>query len=72
MENMDRMIYCQEQDGSFVRVGEPRGCSDRDNFLILYEGMDWSGFRTLSGCERQLPEIAARGRRDHFTVVERF
>lgn len=69
---MDKMIYCQKQDGSFVKVGEPRGNPGRDNFLILYEGMDWSGFRTLAGCERQLDEIAARGHSDHFTVVERF
>ena len=69
---MDKLIYCQKQDGTFVKVGEPRGNTGRDNFLILYEGMDWSGFRTLAGCERQLPEIAARGHSEHFTVVERF
>lgn len=70
---MDKLIYCQKEDGSFIKVGEPRGNIDCDNFLILYQGMDWSGFRTLSGCERQLPEIATRGHnRDHFTVVERF
>lgn len=69
---MDKLIYCQKQDGSFVKVGESRGNPNRDNFLILYQGMDWSGFRTLAGCEKQLPDIALRGKNDHFTVVERF
>lgn len=31
---MDKLIYCQKQDGSFVKVGEPRGNPNRDNFLI--------------------------------------
>lgn len=69
---MDKLIYCQKPDGSFIRVGESRGNPEHNNFLILYQGMDWSGFRTLAGCERQLPELAARGHSDHFTVVERF
>ena len=69
---MDRLIYCQNQNGSFVKVDEPRGNPDRDKFLILYQGMDWSGFRTLAGCEKQLPQLAARGKKEHFTVVERF
>jgi len=69
---MDQLIYCQEHFGSFIKVSEPRGNVESANFLILYDEMDWSGFRTLAGCEKQLPEIAARGKGDHFTVVERF
>ena len=68
---MDKVIYCQKPDGSFVKVDHQHGDPTRPNFLILYEGLDWSGFRTLGGCERQLPELAARGHSDHFTVVER-
>ena len=69
---MDNRIYLQKEDGSFLKVGTPRGNKERDNFLILYEGMDWSGFRTLANCEKQLPDIASRGKNEHFTVVERF
>lgn len=68
---MDKLLYCQKQDGSFVKVDDPRGNPNRDNFLILYQGMDWSGFRTLAGCEKQLSDLAKDGNR-HFTVVERF
>lgn len=68
---MDKMIYCQRQDGSFVRVGEPRGSIERDNFLILYQGMDWSGFRTLAGCEKQMSSLVLEGYK-HYTIVERF
>lgn len=70
----DNIIYLQDKEGKFLKVGEPRFNSEKANFLILYEGMDWSNFRTLSGCEKQLLSLTTRnnpGRNEHFSVVER-
>jgi hypothetical protein len=63
-------IYMQFQ-GKFVKVGEPR-LPHRNNFVIQFQGMDWSGFRTLADCEKQFPALEARNdaAKDNFTVAE--
>ena len=67
---MDKEIYLQNRDGTFFKVNEPSNPL-ASNFLILYCGLDWSGFRTLAGCEKQLPDLTDRGF-NHYTIVERF
>lgn len=67
----DNLIYIQKSDGTFVKVGDAKGNPNNANFIILYGGKDWSGFRTLINCEKQLMEIASRKRFQDFTVVER-
>jgi hypothetical protein len=71
MSKHDVTIY-QQFRGKFVKVGEPRNLH-RDNFLIVWQGMDWSGFRMLADCETQFPSLEARtdASKDNFCVVER-
>jgi hypothetical protein len=52
---MDNIIY-ESRNGKMIKVGTPRR-PDRDNFLIICQYGDWSGFRTLVNCERQIPEL---------------
>lgn len=67
---MDRVIY-QGFNGKMSKVGEPR-LPENANFVITYKGRDWSGFRILSGCERQFAELETRPNGcDDFQVVER-
>ena len=60
--------------GKMTAVGKPPERPDRPNFVILWDGMDWSGFRTIPECEAQFPELEARENNgvERFTVVERF
>lgn len=63
-----------------VRVGDPKAPhgegftnEERQNFLIVCEYGDWSGFRTLKGCLDQFySDSTMLTRRDHaFQIVER-
>ena len=62
----DRIIYAMVAIGGdinnqhMVKVNEPIGDVDRDNFLITYNDKDWSGFRTLEGCTNQIPGLLNR------------
>lgn len=65
--DMAATIYVQFK-GKMVKVAGAR-LPDCRNFIIRYKGMDWSGFRTLTECERQFPELEKR-EGDDFTVIE--
>lgn len=67
---MSRVIY-QQFRGSFVKINEPRNAK-LANFLIRWQGKDWSGFRTLEECRRQFKSLEARPNacEDNFQVVE--
>ena len=43
------------------------------NFVITWNGMDWSGFRTLQECKNQFEELENKHTSDEdlFQVVER-
>ncbi len=56
--------------GKMVKVNEPTR-PDRPNFIIRWNGKDWSGYRTLIECERQFNEIESPiAADDPYTVVE--
>lgn len=66
----DVTIY-ELRDGKFKQVSQPAR-PDRNNFVIVCDYGDWSGFRTLAECEKQFPDIEALGRPERFfSVVER-
>lgn len=51
-----------------MKVGEPSN-PERVNFVIQWQGRDWSNFRTLAECKSQFAELEAKG--GPYTVVER-
>lgn len=58
--------------GVMVRVGEPVDSESDDNFLIVCQYGDWSGFRSLQRCRDQFPELETSGRPDFwYKVVEK-
>jgi hypothetical protein len=66
----DRTIYSLYQ-GRMTPMNEAR-LPSRTNFVITCAYGDWSGFRTLAECEKQFPELEARGKENfYFNVVER-
>ena len=67
----DTVIY-QQFKGKFTKIAEPR-LPNNYNFVILWKGMDWSGFRDLAGCEKQFAELESQedATKDNFSVVER-
>ena len=70
-ENSDRTIYILK-DSKMVKVGTTDR-PDRNNFLIICELGDWSGFRPLASCEKQIPELESYGRPDgYYQIVERY
>lgn len=54
----DRVIY-QMQGGKMTLVNEPISGygGGRQNFVIVCDYGDWSGFRTLAACQHQFPEL---------------
>jgi len=64
---MNKLIYVQI-NGEMVRT-KNKCQPERNNFVIQWRGMDWSGFRTLAECERQFSEFSKE--KDDFTVVEK-
>jgi hypothetical protein len=75
----DTLIY-DLIDGKLVRVGEPKGkpgqnfsAAHRDNFLIVCQYGDWSGFRTLDGCIKQFESDPSLLKRPNHSlqIVER-
>ena len=74
MSKYDRTIYVQH-NGKMVKITDPTGPVDRYNFIIQWNGRDWSGFRTLAECEKQFTELEASNHRagnpDSYTVIER-
>jgi hypothetical protein len=74
MLTTDTLIYTLFGE-TMTRVSEPRN-PEKCNFVIMCNNLDWSGFRTLAGCERQFAELEDKARRFHrpdgyYTVVER-
>ena len=70
MYNSGRTIYTLHK-GKMMRIAEPKNPKSA-NFLIVCAYGDWSGFRTLEGCEKQFPELEPSGQPDDFyRVVER-
>ena len=68
--NNDITIY-RGMRGRMVKVSDAR-LPGHANFVITWNGMDWSGFRTLFECEKQFQEIESRtGGCNAFAVVER-
>lgn len=64
------------KNGKMVKIGKPHGRVDNYNFLITCRYGDWSGFRTLEECEKQIPELEKnmadmREKDDHYYIVER-
>ncbi len=67
----DNVIYSLF-NGKMVKTGTPK-LPDRDNFVIVCDYGDWSGFRILAGCEKQFGDLESSGRSNFFyQVVERF
>jgi hypothetical protein len=64
----DEVIYLQCM-GKMILVSKPVHPA-RPNFVITWKGRDWSGFRTLTECEAQFPELEQKSG-DHYAVVER-
>ena len=45
---------------------------EHNNFVIICDYGDWSGFRTLIECEKQFSDLEQRGKPNYFfEVVER-
>ena len=65
-----KTIY-QQRNGKMVKISEPR-LPYNANFIIRFYAMDWSGFRTLTECMKQFPELEAKpnASEDPFSVVE--
>ena len=55
----DNIIYVKAQ-GRMIRCGQPKTSAESKNFVIQWNGLDWSGFRTLAECEKQFPELLAK------------
>jgi hypothetical protein len=64
----DNIIYIKAQ-GRMIRCGHPKMHPESTNFVILWNGLDWSGFRTLAECEKQFPELLKKD--GVYMVVER-
>ena len=64
----DNIIYVKAQ-GRMIRCCQPKTTAEHNNFVILWNGLDWSGFRTLAECEKQFPELLAKD--GVYMVVER-
>ena len=67
----DNVIY-RYQNGKFRRTSNKiKTTANHNNFLIICVYGDWSGFRTLEGCERQFPDLENSRPDGYFEVVER-
>lgn len=68
---MDRTIYIGF-NGKMTKINDPQRPQNA-NFVIQWNGRDWSGFRTLAECERQFRELEARPNNgvEAFSVIER-
>ena len=68
---MDNIIYTLH-NGTFVRSSNKVQSPSTDkhaNFLIVCDYGDWSGFRTLAECEKQIPELMRSLK--YYKIVER-
>jgi hypothetical protein len=60
-------------NGKMFKIGKPR-LPKNFNFLITCKYGDWSGFRTLEECEKQIPELEQMMKEDpskYYNIVER-
>ena len=71
MKYNDIIIY-QQYKGKMKKINHTQ-FADRSRFVILWRGLDWSGFRTLNQCVEQFRELERRedAHLDDFQVVER-
>jgi hypothetical protein len=70
----DRIIFTWSNEGERQFIMEPRGRKENANFLILYQGRDWSGFQTFAEVQEtitQLEKERPKERLYEFDVVER-
>lgn len=58
-------------EGAWREVGAPKGSPDRPNFVIVCGFGDWSGFRTLADCMKQIPASWERRPLGFFWIEER-
>jgi hypothetical protein len=61
-------------DGKMFKIGNPKGRTQNINFLITCKFGDWSGFRTLLDCEKQIPDLEQMMKEDpskYYNIVER-
>ncbi len=56
--------------GKMQATGTKPRLPERNNYVIVCERGDWSGFRTLADCQAQYAELEAKGRPDGFFWVE--
>ena len=69
-QNNDSTIY-ELRNGKMLKIGTTDR-PDRNNFLIVCNYGDWSGYRTLAECEKQIPELESyKMRSGYFHIVER-
>ena len=55
MKRTNVIVTHQLIDGVWVHTGYPLVDTHRQNFLIVCQYGDWSGFRTLQECLAQVP-----------------
>ena len=75
MRDSDITIYSLYR-GKMVQTGTTKD-AQRNNFLIVCEFGDWSGFRTLMECIRQIPELEDNAKTanrpdGYYRIIERF
>jgi len=58
-------------DGVWVERDIVSAHPDRLNFVIVCDYGDWSGFRTLADCLKQIPETWASRPRGFYRIEER-
>jgi len=71
----DVVLY-ELRNGKMEKVGTSQR-PDKRNFLIVCTFGDWSGFRTLANCEKQISELEELARDNqrpdgYYRIVERF
>jgi hypothetical protein len=73
MARGDNVIYIINGAGERFKVGKPICSEKKANFLITWNNMDWSGFRTLSECTEQISIMRDNGKANMhlFEIVER-
>jgi hypothetical protein len=57
--------------GEAVEVNKPRGKVDNANFVIQWNGKDWSGMMPLNQCLTRMMREADRRPSERFTIVEK-
>ncbi len=64
-------VIAEAFKGEVYRSGNPKGPEKNNNFLIVTEFGDWSGFITLDEALKRLKMVAERSPEKYYAVVER-